>query len=160
MDLNVRKTIRLKNYNYSKAGYYFITICIQDMKCILCSDEQFSQENKMFKLSAVGSLINDVIRNIPEYYHNVEIDKYVIMPNHLHMILVIHTDENGRTVFAPTVARIVKQIKGYVTKQIGYSIWQKSYYDHIIRKESSYQEIWQYIDNNPLKWELDKYYNK
>ena len=164
MDYPKRKSIRLKGYDYSQNGYYFITICVQNMKNILCRGEHCSPENNhQFELSDIGILVDTAIRNIPKYYANVEIEKYVIMPNHLHMILVLQSNESGRTMFdptAPTIGRIIKQMKGYITKQIGYSIWQKSYYDHIIRNESEYQKIWQYIDTNPLKWELDKYYNR
>lgn len=160
MDLPERKLIRLKNYDYSQNGYYFITICTQNMKCILCRGEQCSPENNhQFELADIGILLDTAIRNIPKYYPNVVIDKFVIIPNHLHIIIELCSDENGRTMFAPTIARIIKQMKGYITKQIGCSIWQKSYYDHIIRKESEYQRIWQYVDTNPLKWKLDKYYS-
>ena len=72
------------------------------------------------------------------------------------MILVIDTDENGRTQFAPTVSRIIKQFKGSITKQVGKPIWQKSFYDHRIRNQQDYDEIWQYIENNPLKYTLKK----
>jgi len=78
------------------------------------------------------------------------------MPNHIHMIVRI--EKSGRTMCVPTISRIIKQCKEYVTKQIGYSIWHTRFHDHIIRNEQDYQKIWEYIDNNPLKWELDKYY--
>lgn len=74
------------------------------------------------------------------------------MPDHIHMIIFIMPNENGRTQFAPTLSRIIKQFKGSITKQIGFSIWQKSFNDHIIRNEKSYLEIWKYIDGNPLKF--------
>ncbi|MEG1193928.1 MAG: hypothetical protein RSG50_12015 [Clostridia bacterium] len=67
----------------------------------------------------------------------------------------LRPDENGRTQFAPTLSRIIKQFKGSITKQIGFSIWQKSFNDRMIRNEQGYREVWQYIDTNPLKWEKD-----
>lgn len=88
-------------------------------------------------------------------YENVFVDNYVIMPNHIHLIIRI---ESGRTQFAPTIGRIIKQFKGSITKQIGKSIWQKSFYDHIIRDDYDYQTKWQYIDENPGKWLEDELY--
>lgn len=74
------------------------------------------------------------------------------------MIIVLQDSEGGRAMHAPTISTIINQFKGYVTKQIGQSIWQKSFHDHIIRNDKEYHEIYEYIENNPLKWELDKYY--
>ncbi len=84
-------------------------------------------------------------------YPNVCVDKFCIMPNHIHLIIFILADESGRTQFAPTLCRVIKQFKGAVTKQLGVSIWQKSFIDRVIRNEIGYQEVWQYIDNNPRK---------
>ncbi len=108
------------------------------------------------QLSEIGQVVNTVINNIPIIYECAEIDKYVIMPNHIHIILLIKND--GRTVFAPTLSRVIKQFKAHITKQLGYSIWQKSFHDHIIRNGNEYVKIWQYIDENPLKWNEDCYF--
>lgn len=94
----------------------------------------------------------------PTYGVAVKLDNYVIMPNHIHMLIAI--DDCGRTLFAPTISRIVKQFKGVVTKQIGKSIWQRSFYDHIIRDEQDYVEKWNYIENNPARWLDDDLYVK
>ena len=100
------------------------------------------------------------MKKIGEKYETVMLDKYVIMPNHIHMILILKSMEsNGRAMRAPTISAIINQFKGYVTKQIGFSIWQKLFYDHIIRDEAEYKRIWQYIDENPAKWADDCYYN-
>ena len=88
-------------------------------------------------------------------YPSVFVDKYVIMPNHIHMIVVIDRGGPGRTQFAPTLSRILKQFKGSVTKQVGAPIWQKSFYDHVIRNEAEYLDTWAYIDENPAKWTED-----
>lgn len=87
------------------------------------------------------------------------VEKYVIMPNHIHMILIL-SGNDGRTMCAPTTSRIIHHMKEYVTKRLHYSIWQKSYYDHIIRDEQDFQRIWTYIDTNPQKWEDDCYYKE
>ena len=99
--------------------------------------------------------IRDIIKQLCSY-KGVEIIEGHLMPDHIHMILIIDSDENGRTQFAPTVSRVMKQFKGSITKQIGRPIWQKSFYDHGIRNQQDYNEIWQYIENNPLKYALKK----
>ena len=107
-------------------------------------------------LSALGIIADKEIRRMSSVYDAVYVDKYCIMPDHIHLILCISSDENGRTQFAPTIPRIIKQFKGSITKQIGRSIWQKSYYDHAIRNQKDYNEIWEYIENNPLKYILNQ----
>ncbi|MEG1806194.1 MAG: transposase, partial [Clostridia bacterium] len=92
------------------------------------------------------------------YDNTVVIDKYVIMPNHIHFIIFLQ-NEGGRPQVAPTISRIIQQFKGQITKKISCSIWQKLYYDHVIRNEEEYKEIWNYIDTNILSQELDNLYN-
>ena len=101
-------------------------------------------------LSKIGIVIENEIYKLNTVYENIKVDKYQIMPNHIHLIIFIYEDSNGRTQFAPTISRIIKQFKGSITKQIGFSIWQKSFYDRIIRNEKEYQSVWNYIHNNPL----------
>ncbi|MEG2389244.1 MAG: transposase, partial [Clostridia bacterium] len=100
-------------------------------------------------------IVDDEIQKLNTIYENVVVDTYCIMPDHIHAIIMVLSDENGRTQFAPTLSRIIKQFKGSITKQIGFSIWQKSFNDRMIRNEQGYREVWQYIDTNPLKWEED-----
>lgn len=152
MDLPQRKQNRLENYDYSQNGAYFITICTKERKKILC--EIVGANIVRPKLTRYGKIVDDAINLITNHYQTVTIDKYVIMPDHIHLLLQIHSD--GRTMFAPTIERIVKQTKGYITKQIGFSIFQRSYYDHVIRNQEDYNEIWEYIDNNPKKWLINK----
>jgi len=116
-------------------------------------------------LTTAGKVTQQAICAISEHYPHVSVEKYVIMPNHIHMILCVN---RGRTLCAPTkresqrsvVARVIKHMKEYVTKSIGYSIWQKGYHDHIIRNEADYLRIWEYIDTNPQKWSEDCYYKE
>lgn len=103
-------------------------------------------------LSKIGIVVENEIHKLNTIYENIKVDKYQIMPNHIHLIIFIYEDSNGRTQFAPTISRIIKQFKGSITKQIEFSIWQKSFYDRIIRNEKEYQEVWNYIHNNPLKY--------
>lgn len=147
-----RKPNRLTDYDYTQNGAYFITICVNDRKPILSS---ITIGDNCVRLSKVGIVIKNEIDKMNMVYENVFVDNYVIMPNHIHLIIRI---ESGRTQFAPTIGRIIKQFKGSITKQIGKSIWQKSFYDHIIRDDYDYQTKWQYIDENPGKWLEDELY--
>lgn len=154
MDLPKRKNIRLHNYNYSYNGAYFITICTKNKENLLWKNVGANCVRLLdqLPLSKIGIVIENEIYKLNTVYENIKVDKYQIMPNHIHLIIFIYEDSNGRTQFAPTISRIIKQFKGSITKQIGFSIWQKSFYDRIIRNEKEYQEVWNYIHNNPLKY--------
>ena len=160
MDLPKRKPTRLKGYDYSTPGAYFITICTKDRKELLSKiivgdDEGIVPQNN---LSKIGLICERYINNINIKYENVTVDKYVIMPNHIHLIIFLHGTMKASS---PTknIETIIRSFKTMVTKEIGNSIWQRSYHDHIIRGEKDYQKIWEYIDTNPTKWELDCFYN-
>ena len=160
-ELPTRKKIRLDGYDYSRNGVYFITVCVQHKHEILglvVVGANMVRPSEV-ALSDIGMVVDTAIRKIGEIYQDVHVDKYVIMPNHIHMILAIDNTD-GRTMCAPTVSRIVKHCKEYVTKQIGFSVWQKSYHDHIIRDEEEYHAIWRYMDENPAKWPEDDYFIK
>lgn len=163
MELRQRKPNRLKGYDYSKNGVYFITICTKDRYEMLWNvGATFGRPNNTNQhLSKYGLIIDDEIHKIESVYDlSVSIDKYVIMPNHLHLIILLNNDCDitGRPKVAPTISRIIQQFKGSVTKQIGFSVWQKLFHDHIICNEQEYQKIREYIDTNPLKWEIDCFY--
>ena len=102
--------------------------------------------------------MEQAIKNIGHHYPAISVDHYVVMPNHIHLLLQIKTDENGRPMVAPTISIVVQQMKGYVTKQLGRSIWQKLFHDHVIRNENDYRIIWEYIENNPAQWKQDCFY--
>lgn len=158
MNLPKRKNIRLENYDYSSCRAYFVTICTENRKNLFCNSVGANCVRPN-ELSTIGIIVDSEIQKLNNVYKYISVDKYCIMPNHIHMIILISTDENGRTQFAPTIPRVIKQFKGSITKQIGKSIWQKSYNDRIIRNDAEYLDIWRYIDENPLKWELDELYN-
>ncbi len=157
MELQTRKRNRLKDYDYSQNGAYFITICVKDRKPILSRIIVGADIIRPYKieLTKYGKIVDFSINSIPLHYDGVFVDNYVIMPNHIHIIIRI--DNSGRMVSAPTV---VAGMKRYVSKQIGKPIWQKSFYDHIIRDEYDYQIRWQYIDDNPAKWSEDELYKE
>lgn len=171
-----RKSNRLKNYNYSQNGGYFITICTKDSKCILSQivGDTSVEENSVGDgscvgatigrpqviLTDIGQIVKTKIEKIQTVYYGIKVDKYVIMPNHVHLLIMIDI-ENGRPMVAPTVSRIINQLKGAVTKEANVPIWQKGFHDHIIRNKDDYLTRWQYIDENPKKWLIgkDKYYS-
>ena len=154
MDLPKRKNIRLNDYNYSSNGAYFITICTKNKENLLWKNVGANCVRPLdqLPLSKIGIVIENEIYKLNTVYENIKVDKYQIMPNHIHLIIFIYEDSNVRTQFAPTISRIIKQFKGSITKQIGFSIWQKSFYDRVIRNEKEYQSVWNYIHNNPLKY--------
>lgn len=143
MNLPQRKQNRLKNYDYSQNGAYFITVCVKNRKKILCD---IVGDDAHIVLTKCGSIVEKYIQNV------TEIKKYVIMPDHIHAI--IHIESGTMRASSPTnkVANIVRSLKILTTKEIGESIFQRSYYDHIIRNEQDYNQICEYIENNPAKW--------
>ena len=149
---NTRKQHRLDNYDYSIAGAYFITICTKNRKNYFWNNVGARiARPEDYSLTEYGIIVKNAIETIPRYYPAITVDKYVIMSNHIHILLQIHTDSDGRAMRTPTISNVINQFKGFVTKQIKTSIWQKLYYDHIIRGEQDYKEIWEYIENNPYK---------
>ena len=159
MELPKRKPNRLPHFDYNTPAAYFITICTKNRQKIFWENVGASIARPQSPpLSESGQIVAQAIRNIEIHYPAISIDHYVVMPNHIHLLLQIRTDESGRPMVAPTISTVVQQMKGYVTKQLGVSVWQKLFHDHVIRNEKDYQEIWQYIENNPIRWENDCFY--
>lgn len=166
MEHSDRKLNRLQNYDYSRNGLYFITICTKDRIPYL--SEIYDVGNAALglpniRLTDIGKIVNNNILKINEIYKYVSVEKYVIMPDHIHMILFVsdYDVENGGRPRAasPTksVNLIINGLKTISTKQIGFSVWQRSFHDHIIRNEKEFLEICDYIDNNPINWVNDIY---
>ncbi|OGC82549.1 MAG: hypothetical protein A2W07_01950 [candidate division Zixibacteria bacterium RBG_16_43_9] len=162
-----RKLNRLKEYDYSKCGYYFVTICI------IRGVEYFGKiDNEKMVLNQYGKIAQEYWSEIPNIYDKVEIDEFIIMPNHIHGIIIIQENDNKRTeqCSVPTntesgyglLSKVIKSFKNAVTKKNRQELgvnnfqWQRSFYDHVIRNEKSLYEIRKYIINNPLKWDLEK----
>ena len=165
----VRRNNRLETWNYSSNGAYFITICIQNRQCLLSHivgggvlDAPYVQ------LTETGEVVDYRIREMNRQYPEVQTEKYVIMPNHIHLLIriakegnVISSGPSGTP--APTNAVIpayISTLKRLCNQKLGKNIWQRSYHDHIIRNEADYQRIWSYIDTNPAKWEEDCFYTE
>ncbi len=153
-----RKKNRLENYDYSSCGAYFITICTAQRKNYFWKNvgatigRPPAEAMETINLSSFGKIVDEAINNISEIYPSVMVDIYVIMPDHIHLLLLICADERGRPMVAPTMSRIVNQLKGHVTKRTGTPIWQKSFFDHIIRNREDYEEHLKYIYENPMRW--------
>ena len=176
-ELPRRKKNRWENYDYSSCGGYFITVCTLDRQNYLgkavgaISDRQPKADdldnafgdNGIFdepciELSEYGKIVEQAILKIPSAYPTLSVDCYTIMPNHVHLLLMVHCDESGRSLIAPTISRVIRHLKGYVSKQIGTSIWQKSFHDHVIRNRQDYEEHVKYIYENPMRWYYDELY--
>ena len=143
----VRKNPRLKQFDYASRAYYFVTICAKNKACIFGSPQA---------LSNAGSIAEAALQSTETHFPTVKVDKFVVMPNHVHAIIIL---EEG----SPGLSAIVGQYKAAVTKHIhkwdpAATVWQTSFHDHIIRNQADYQRIWQYIDTNPVKWSEDCFY--
>ena len=166
MNFPQRKPTRISNYDYSKNGYYFVTICTHNRKCIL-SEIDVGEGFPLPNLTPSGKVAEKMILSVNEKYPCVKTDKFVIMPNHIHIIFLIDNDAeiNGREDPSPTISNVVGWLKYNITKQINQingivynKIFQRSFHDHIIRSEKDYFKIWEYIDNNPTRWKTDCFY--
>ena len=159
MELPTRRKNRLSEYDYSTPNAYFVTICTEKRRNLFWLDVgAIIDRPENVPLTELGRLAKQSIEDIPKYYAAVNVDKFVIMPNHIHLLLQIRTDCNGRSMIAPTISTVVRFMKSVVTKQLGYSIWQKGFCDHVVRNDKDYREIWTYIEGNPSKWAEDKLY--
>jgi len=150
VELVKRKANRLKNFDYSKNGAYFITICTKDKKHYLSkiSVGESLCALPQNKLTPIGKEVENSINFINKKYSTTFVDKYVIMPNHIHIIIILK-DKGGHG--NPPLQEIIQNFKSYTTYRFNDNLWQHSFHDHIIRNETDYLKIWEYIDNNPLK---------
>jgi len=184
MDKN-RQSIRLKDYDYSKSGLYFVTICTENRECLLGNIVGANHDSPVPKmiLNDIGKIVNDVLLTIPKRFDNVELDEFVIMPNHMHLILiirapvrVIHESPHRRFTQRGDKRQLLPQCIGYLkmnsSKKINQyvrahhdapqqapqsqKIFQRNYYEHIIRTENDLNKIREYIINNPLMWDRDR----
>ena len=142
-----RKNPRLKGFDYSSVNYYFITICTRNKQCLF---------GLSGNLTPLGKLAEQGLQQIPLHFPEIRVDKYVVMPNHVHAILILKPGTTG-------LSTVVGSYKSSVTKQIHainpkITVWQTSFHDHVIRNQPGYEKIWSYIETNPLKWEDDCFY--
>ncbi len=166
MNLPKRKPTRLKGYDYSAPGTYFVTICTKERKQILSKiivgQGLAPAENH---LTAYGHIAEEQIELIKSRYDGIKIDKYVIMPNHIHLLISNHEIAAGASP-CPTICDVICGFKSITTRLCRKEgledpcLFQSSFHDHIIRGDADYKKIWEYIDTNVAKWEEDCFYNK
>ena len=166
MELPKREKNRLENYDYSQEGAYFITICVKDRKPILSKVRVGTggPDCPKILLLPYGEIADKYINQLNNFYNNISVIKYVIMPDHIHLLLSISSGQSRTPVPTrdnnkidnknSTVSKFVSTFKRFCNKEYGNNIWQARYYDHIIRNQDDYNEKWDYIENNPKKWIL------
>lgn len=142
-----RKRLRLEYWDYSDPGAYFITICTQDKKPLLGSVQMNGDEAEVH-LTASGVIAEKALLKMPG------IDQFIVMPNHIHFIVIL---DEGSKADGRSLPQIVRAYKYAVSKEIGESIWQRSYYEHVIRNRRDYLSHVRYILENPVRWVYDKY---
>lgn len=169
-----RKSNRLKGYDYSKNNLYFVTICVQDKSCCFGSvisagtgrdlsvhhpNEDFSME-----LNQYGLIVKERIEWLIQQYQYVDIHNFVVMPNHIHLILEIDSlrvkDKDVKIKSLSSLIGAFKTTSSKLIHELGFLefSWQRSFHDHIIRNEKSYQNISNYIDLNPQNWDKDTFF--
>ena len=159
-----RRPLRLRGYDYAQAGAYFVTVCVQD-RVSLFGD---AADGEM-RLNVLGSMVDAAWRALPQHYPHVHLDRFVVMPNHFHGIVVLRPVEDcgggsqaGKRHGLPEIVRAFKTFSARRINEVrgtqGVPIWQRSYYEHVIRDEADYQRIAEYVAENPRRWSEDSLY--
>jgi putative transposase len=153
-DFHHRRSIRLNGYDYSKSGAYFITICTHDREYLFGDIVDGSIE-----LNEFGNIARSHWQQLARYHTNLVVDESIIMPNHLHGIMILESSTENTS----SISEIIRGFKTFSAKAInkerglrGVTVWQRNYYDRIIRNELELDRVRQYIINNPLNWDTDK----
>ncbi|MBI5816793.1 MAG: transposase [Nitrospinae bacterium] len=155
-----RRTIRLKEYDYSLAGYYFVTVCASGRKCLF--GDVAGEE---MRANHPGEIVIDTLYGMPKHYPHIVLDESIVMPNHVHFIIGISVGAGlkpalPRTAGLPEVVRAFKTFSARrineLRKSSGVPVWQRNYYEHIIRNGKSLNLTREYIIDNPARWEVDR----
>jgi putative transposase len=156
-DQHHRSSIRLARYDYSRHGAYFVTICADRKACLFGEVQQ-----QVLLPSPWGKIVEDCWRAIPQHFQEIELDAYVVMPNHIHGILWFLNDEPETAKKRPSLGTVPGSFKSAVTRAINEStgmrgalVWQRNYFEHIIRDDDSLSSIREYIQENPARWAHD-----
>ena len=143
MERPVRKHVRLKHYDYNQNGGYFITICTKGRIPFFWEGD---------RLSAAGIIARTCAEEISDHFPEIVVDLYCIMPDHVHFLfMAVGTPYMASAHSNPTISKVVQQYKAAVSRRIGRPVWQRSFYDHIIRNQTDLEETRRYIAQNPLK---------
>ena len=147
-----RKRLRLQGYDYSSEGCYFLTICTEHRRNLLSTvvggDDLGAP--KEIKLKPYGKIVEKYILSMEKAYDTIKIENYIIMPNHIHLLILIDTYGLPRS-SAPTISNVVTAFKKFVNRDCKRNIWQRGYIDHIIRNQADYENHWNYIEYNAMK---------
>lgn len=172
MKLPERKPNPMAQYSYGQAGSYFVTLCTHNRARLfqmessagngLCAIPEKENGTTHKSCPAAGNqIIHKWIRETENKFPSITIDKYVIMADHIHLIITIPSQHTNcslpdimRFFKTMTTNEYIRDVKAGILPSFDKKLWQKSYYDHVIRNQQDYNEIWEYIRNNPLKWEL------
>ena len=167
MELPNRKRIRLQNFDYNENGAYFVTVCVKDRKQILSNINVGTGVLDCSKivLTKCGEIVDRYINQLNAFYDNISVDKYVVMLDHIHLLIMVSNNLRGRSGMpVPTdadykidntnsiISKFVSTFKRFCNKEIGEPIFQRSYYNHVIRNQSDYNDTWEYIESNPSRW--------
>ena len=169
-ELPKRKPTRLKNFDYSTPGAYFVTVCTHNRKCTLSRVVRAIHESPEIQLTEYGKIVDRLINTIPQQ-SLATIDRYVIMPNHIHLVIMItDSDElrairesplRGRSVISKMIGYIKMNASKEIHNRYGNEIvWQRGFHDHIIRNRNDYEKISKYIYENPIIWQYDCFYTE
>ena len=166
--LPVRKPMRLPGWDYSQYGCYFLTICIKNRKPILSKIVgRGILDAPEIRFSDHGQSVQQTIEYLQANNLDISIHNWVVMPNHLHILLSIVADRSGvigaSGMPRPTnavIPKLVSSLKRFTNQKAGFDLWQTGYYDHIIRDDEDFIRRWRYIDNNPAVWLDDEYYSE
>ena len=157
-----RKRIRLQNYDYNSPGCYFITVCVERKRKLLGEIVGTGlPDGPKQQLSRFGQIVDGQLRTMSDFYDDIRLEKYVIMPNHVHLLIHITGvwESDGRSAGTNSkIAKFIGTFKRFTNKACGVNIWQSRSHDHVIRGERDYQRIWQYIEENPMRWLDDCFY--
>lgn len=166
-----RKCIRLPASAYG-TGWYFVTVCTEKRETILAEISVGADDSvrpcgvsslSNLRLTPMGEIVRECLEGLENEADGVHVDKYAVMPNHIHAILCLKETPGGQS-RPPLLPRVMQRFKSISTRRcwtLGRkTLWQRSFYDHVIRNEQDYLRIWQYIEENPLKWTEDIYYEE
>ena len=156
-----RKPMRLKGWNYSTASTYFLTVCTKNRQPLLCRIHGFEDDGHPHRTMApAGTCVETFLRDIPKHYDTVFLDHFVVMPNHIHILVTIDGENGAPRSSRPTeiVPRIVALLKRTTNRACNDDLWQAGYMDHVIRNRADYEKHWEYIEHNPFRWAEDQYH--
>ena len=166
-ELKNRKTTRLKGADYNQNQAVFLTICTKERQHLLSRIVGTGvPDGPKIELTECGEIADKYIRQLNDFYDNLSVERYVIMPNHIHIMLWVKGEGNGPSgTPVPTVqnsipSRFMSTFKRFCNKEYGENIWQYRSNDHIIRNREDYEEHLRYIYENPLRWQDDELYSE